>query len=87
MNSSRKGCYNYILGGITTGTIAAIGTPSHESNNFIYLLAPQIHRDLGGKPLGIVGNAFNKMVVMPVPVPVPVLELVPVPVASSGVGW
>jgi hypothetical protein len=61
MNSTRKGYYNYILGGITTGTIAAIGTPSHESNNFIYLFAPQIHHDLGWKPLGIVGNASIKM--------------------------
>jgi hypothetical protein len=46
---------------ITTGTIAASGTLSHESNNFIYLFAPQIHHDLGGKPRGIVGNASNKM--------------------------
>jgi hypothetical protein len=61
MNSTRKGYYDYILGGITAGIIAAIGTLSHESNNFIYLFAPQIHCDLGGKPLGIVGNAFNKM--------------------------
>jgi hypothetical protein len=61
MNSTRKGYYDYILGGITAGTIAAIGTLSHESNNFIYQFAPQIHRDLGQKPLGIVGNASNKM--------------------------
>jgi hypothetical protein len=61
MNSTRKGYYDYILGGITAGTIAAIGTLSHKSNNFIYLFAPQIHRDLGGKPLGIIGNASNKM--------------------------
>jgi hypothetical protein len=61
MNSTHKGYHDYILGGITAGTIAAIGTLSHESNNFIYLFAPQIHRDLGGKPLGIVGNTSNKM--------------------------
>jgi hypothetical protein len=61
MNSTRKGYYDYILGGITAGTIATIGTLSHESNNFIYLFAPQIHHDHGGKPLGIVGNASNKM--------------------------
>ncbi len=61
MNITHKGYYNYILGGITAGTIAAIGTLSHESNNFIYLFAPQIHLNLGGKPLGIVGNASNKM--------------------------
>ncbi len=60
-SSTRKGYYNYILGGIIAGTIAAIGTLSHESNNFIFLLALQIHWDLGGKPLGIVGNASNKM--------------------------
>jgi hypothetical protein len=35
MNSTRKGYYDYILGGITAGTIAAIGTLFHESNNFI----------------------------------------------------
>jgi hypothetical protein len=61
MNSTRKGYYDYILRGITAGTIAAIVTLSHESNNFVYLFAPQIHRDLGGKPLGIVDNASNKM--------------------------
>jgi hypothetical protein len=61
MNSTRKGYYNYILGGITAGTMAAIGLLSHESNTFIYLFAPQIHRDLGGKPLGFVCNASNKM--------------------------
>jgi hypothetical protein len=61
MNSTRKGYYDYILWGITTGTIAAIGTLSHESNNFIYLFTPQIYHDLGGKPLGIIGNASNKM--------------------------
>jgi hypothetical protein len=61
MNSTCKGYYDYILRGITAGKIAAIGTLSHESNNFIYLFAPQIHRNLGGKPLGIVGNTSNKM--------------------------
>jgi hypothetical protein len=61
MNSTRKGYYHYILGGITAGTIVAIGTLSHESNNFIYLFATQIHCNLGGKPLGIVDNASNKM--------------------------
>jgi hypothetical protein len=61
MNSTRKGYYDYILGVIITGTIVAIGTLSHESNNFIYLFAPLIHRDLGGKPLGIIGNASSKM--------------------------
>jgi hypothetical protein len=61
MNSTCKSYYNYILRGIISGTIVAIGTLSHESNNFIYLFAPHIHHDLGGKPLGIVGNASNKM--------------------------
>jgi hypothetical protein len=61
MNSTRKGYYHYILGSITAGTIAAIGTLSHESNNFIYLIATQIHCNLGEKPLGIVDNASNKM--------------------------
>jgi hypothetical protein len=61
MNSTHKGYYNYILGGITAGTIAAIWTLPHESNDFIYLFAPQIHCNLGGKPLGIIGNASNKM--------------------------
>jgi hypothetical protein len=40
MNSTREGLYDYILGGITAGTIVAIGTLSHESNNFIYLFPP-----------------------------------------------
>jgi hypothetical protein len=61
MNSTCKGYYKFILGGITAGTIAAIGTLSHESNIFIYLFAPQTHHDLGGKPLEIVGGASKKM--------------------------
>ncbi len=56
MNSTHKGYYNYILGVITAGTIAAIGTLSHESNNFIYLFAPQILRDLGRKPLALLAT-------------------------------
>jgi hypothetical protein len=60
MISTRKGYYDYILGCITTGTIVDIVTLSHESNNFIYLFAPQIHQNLGGKLLGIFGNSSNK---------------------------
>jgi hypothetical protein len=40
MNSTHEGYYHYILGGITAGAIAAIGTPSHKCNNFIYLFTP-----------------------------------------------
>jgi hypothetical protein len=50
----------YVLGGITAGTIAALGTIA-ASGTFQYLYAPQIHHDLEGKPIGIVGTSSDKI--------------------------
>jgi hypothetical protein len=52
--------YKYILGGISAGTIAALGTIA-PGGSFQYLYAPQINHDLGGKPIGIVGTSSNKI--------------------------
>jgi hypothetical protein len=48
----------YLLGGISAGTIAALGTivPGGSSQ---YLYVPQIYQDLGGEPIGIVGTLSN----------------------------
>ena len=50
----------YVLGGITAGTISALGTIA-SSGTFQYLYAPQIHHDLEGKPIGIVGTSSDKI--------------------------
>ncbi len=63
MNSTREGYYDYILGGITAGTIATIGTLYHESNNFIYLFAPQIHRNCGVASLAMLPTRWANLVV------------------------
>ena len=50
----------YILGGITAGSIAALGSIA-SSGSFQYLYLPQIHHYLGQKPIGIVGTLSNKI--------------------------
>ncbi len=50
--------YKYLLGVISAGTIAALGTIA-PGGSFQYLYAPQIYRDLGGKPIGIIGTSSN----------------------------
>jgi hypothetical protein len=45
MNSHKEYC-KYILGGISAGTIAALGTIAPGSTNFQYHYAPQIHHGL-----------------------------------------
>ena len=50
----------YVLGGITAGTIVALWTIA-PSGTFQYLYVPQIHHNLGGKPMGIVGTLSNKI--------------------------
>jgi hypothetical protein len=60
-NMMNKKYFEYILGGIVAGTIVALGTIAPGSMNFHYLFAPQIHHDLGGKPLEIVDNLSNKL--------------------------
>ena len=50
--------YKYLLGGISAGTIAALGTIA-PGGSFQYLYAPQIYHDLGGEPISIVGTLSN----------------------------
>ncbi len=58
MLDNRHKYYKYLLGGISAGTIAAIGTIA-PGGSFQYLYAPQIYHDLGGEPTGIVGTSSN----------------------------
>ncbi len=60
MQVSREVYLEYLLGGITAGTISALGLVA-TSGCFQYLYTPQLHRSLGGKPIGIVGTSSNKM--------------------------
>ena len=60
MLDNRDKYYKYLLGGISAGTIAALGTIA-PSGSFQYLYAPQIYHDLGGEPIGIVGTSSNKI--------------------------
>jgi hypothetical protein len=50
--------YKYLLGGISAGTIAALGTIA-PGGSFQYLYVPQIYHDLGKEPIGIVGTSSN----------------------------
>ena len=50
----------YLLGGIKANTISAIGTLNAGSMCIQYLYAPQVHYDLSGTPLAIIGNLSNK---------------------------
>jgi hypothetical protein len=52
--------YKYLLGGISAGTIVALGTIA-PGGSFQYLYAPQIYHDLGGEPISIVGTLSNKI--------------------------
>ena len=60
MQDIRDKYIQYILGGITAVTIAALGTIA-SSGTFQYLYAPQIHHDLGGKPISIVNTLSHKI--------------------------
>ncbi len=60
MQDSREKHLAYVLGGITAGSIASLGSIA-TGGSFQYLYAPQIHHDLGGQPIGIVGTSSNKM--------------------------
>ena len=60
MQDTRDKYIQYVLGGITAGTIVALGTIV-SSGTFQYLYAPQIYHNLGGKPIGIVGTLSNKI--------------------------
>ena len=56
-----KDTVSYIIRGIKSKTISAIGTCAPGSSIIQYLYSPRIHHDLGGDPRLIVGNASNKM--------------------------
>ncbi len=60
MQDIRDKYFKYLIGGISAGTIAAIGTIA-PGGTFQYLYAPQVHHDLGGEPVGFVGNTSNKI--------------------------
>ncbi len=60
MQDSREKYLTYVLGGVTAGSIAALGSIA-TGGSFQYLYAPQIHHDLEGQPIGIVGTSSNKM--------------------------
>ncbi len=60
MLDNRDKYYKYLLGGISAGTIAALGTIA-PGGSFLYLYVPQIYHDLGGEPIGIFGTSSNKM--------------------------
>ena len=55
MQDTRNKYLWYVLGGINAGTTAALGTIA-ASGTFQYIYIPQIHHDLGGKPINIVGT-------------------------------
>ena len=52
--------FKYLIGGVSAGTIVAFGTIA-PGGTFQYLYAPQVHHDLGGNPIGFVGNSSNKI--------------------------
>ena len=51
---------DHLIGGIRAGTIAALGTVVPGSLSLQYLYAPQLHCNLSGKPIAIIGNFSNK---------------------------
>ena len=51
---------DHLIGGIRAGTIAALGTVVPGSLSLQYLYAPQLHCNLSGKPIAIIGNCSNK---------------------------
>jgi hypothetical protein len=60
MQDNRDKYFKYLIGGISAGTIAAIGTIA-PGGTFQYLYAPQVRYDLGREPVGFVGNSSNKI--------------------------
>ncbi len=56
MQDNRNKYFKYLIGGLFAGTIAAIGTIA-PGGTFQYLYAPQVRYDLGGEPVGFVGNS------------------------------
>jgi hypothetical protein len=60
MQENREKYFKYLIGGVLAGTIAAFGTIA-PGGTIQYLYAPQVHHDLGGNPVGFVGNSSNKL--------------------------
>ncbi len=58
MLDNRDKYCKYLLGGISAGTIAALGTIA-PGGIFQYLYAPQIYHHLGEEPISIVGTSSN----------------------------
>ena len=56
-----KDSQSYLVGGIKSKTIVAIGALAPGTSIVQYLFAPKIHHGLGGVPKVIVGNASNKL--------------------------
>ncbi len=50
-----------LIGGIKANTISTIGTTNPGSLCTQSLYAPQIHINLAGKPIALIGNSSNKM--------------------------
>jgi hypothetical protein len=50
-----------LIGGIKANTISAIQTINPGSLCTQYLFTPQIHFNLAGKPIALIGNLSNKM--------------------------
>jgi hypothetical protein len=60
-NLTSKKYFDYLTGGISAGTIAAIGTLAPGSSTLAYFYAPRIHTDLSGAFIGFVANSSNKI--------------------------
>ncbi len=60
MQDNHDKYFKYLIRGISAGTIAAIGMIA-PGGTFQYLYAPQVRYDLGGEPVGFVGNLSNKI--------------------------
>ena len=52
---------SYLIGGIKSKTITAIGKLVPGTSIIKYLFAPKIHHDMGDAPESIVGNSSNKL--------------------------
>ena len=60
MQENRDKYFKYLIGGVSAKTIAAFGTIA-PGGTIQYLYGPQVHHDLGGNPVGFVGNSSNKL--------------------------
>ena len=60
MQENRDKYFKYLIGGVLAKTIAAFGTIA-PGGTIQYLYGPQVHHDLGGNPVGFVGNSSNKL--------------------------